>query len=116
MRHAFPAPPPPPEAMSGKAALASRLLGAMANASRLMVMCSLLDGSRSVTELVNAVRTSQSALSQHLAKLRALGLVTTVREGKSIRYSLASAEVRAVLQTLYRLYCEPEPKRKKRAA
>lgn len=115
MKHAFPAPPPPPEAMSGKAALASRLLGAMANASRLMVMCSLLDGSRSVTELVNAVGTGQSALSQHLAKLRALDLVTTVRDGKSIRYSLASAEVRAVLATLNRLYCAPAPRRKKRA-
>jgi DNA-binding transcriptional ArsR family regulator len=79
-------------------------------------MCSLLDGSRSVTELVNAVRTSQSALSQHLAKLRALGLVTTVRDGKSIRYSLASAEVQAVLETLYRLYCKPAPKSKKRSA
>jgi DNA-binding transcriptional ArsR family regulator len=71
VKHLPSAAAPPPEAMSGKAAIAARLLGAMANASRLMVMCNLLDGSRSVTELVGSVRTSQSALSQHLAKLRA---------------------------------------------
>lgn len=81
------------------------LLTAMANAKRLMVLCNLLDRELSVGELETRVSLSQSALSQHLAKLRALKLVSARREGVSIYYSLASSEVRQVLSTLYGLYC-----------
>ncbi|MCP3463283.1 MULTISPECIES: helix-turn-helix transcriptional regulator [unclassified Bradyrhizobium] len=92
-------------ALEEKAEEASRLLTAMANAKRLMVLCNLLDGERSVGDLADLVGLSSAALSQHLGKMRALDLVTTRRDGQTIYYRLASPEVREVLQTLYRLYC-----------
>ena len=80
-------------------------LAAMANPKRLLVMCTLLAGEKSVGELAEIVQLTPAALSQHLGKMRALRLVTTRRDGQTIYYSLASAEVRAVLETLYRVYC-----------
>jgi DNA-binding transcriptional ArsR family regulator len=77
----------------------------MANAKRLMVLCNLLLGEQSVGQLAQLVDLSQAALSQHLAKMRALNLVATRRDGQTIYYRLASQEVREVLETLYRLYC-----------
>ena len=95
------------EALQAKAEEASRLLGAMANAKRLLVLCNLLEGEKSVGELTEIVGLSQGALSQHLAKMRALDLVTTRRDAQTIYYRLSSEEVRAVLETLYRLFCAP---------
>ncbi|MEM7462158.1 MAG: metalloregulator ArsR/SmtB family transcription factor [Pseudomonadota bacterium] len=83
---------------------ASKLLSAMSNSHRLMVLCKLLDGEMSVTTLADSVGLSQSALSQHLAKLRERNLVATRREAQTIYYSLASKDVSAVLLTLYKLY------------
>lgn len=90
-----------------KAEAVSELLGSMANAKRLMVMCQLLEGELPVGELAQRIGLSQSALSQHLAKLRQRGLVATRRESQTVFYRLASLEVRALLQTLYALYCAP---------
>jgi DNA-binding transcriptional ArsR family regulator len=90
-----------------KAEEVSRLLTAMANAKRLLVLCNLLEGERSVGELADIVGLSSAALSQHLAKMRAMDLVTTRRDGQTIYYQLASREIRQVLETLYRLYCAP---------
>lgn len=86
---------------------AAQLLSAMANPKRLLILCNLLDRERSVTELSSIVELEQSPLSQHLARLRALGLVRTRRDGQSIYYRLASQEVSDVLETLYRIYCGP---------
>jgi DNA-binding transcriptional ArsR family regulator len=94
--------------LEGKAGEASQLLTAMANAKRLMVLCNLLDGERSVGELAETVGLSSAALSQHLGKMRALRLVRTKRDGQTIYYQLASREARDVLKTLYRLYCGPK--------
>ncbi|WP_315724718.1 MULTISPECIES: metalloregulator ArsR/SmtB family transcription factor [unclassified Bradyrhizobium] len=88
-----------------KAEEAARLLTAMANPKRLMVLCNLIEGERAVGELAEQVGLRQAALSQHLAMMRALDLVATRREGQTIYYRLASHEVREILQTLYRLYC-----------
>ncbi|MGY3450201.1 ArsR/SmtB family transcription factor [Bradyrhizobium sp. USDA 4353] len=93
------------EGLEDKAEEAARLLSAMANPKRLMVLCNLIDGERAVGELAEQVGLRQSALSQHLAMMRALDLVATRRDGQTIYYRLASGEVREVLQTLYRLYC-----------
>lgn len=82
-------------------------LAAMANPKRLLVMCTLLAGEKSVGDLAEIVQLTPAALSQHLAKMRALRLVSTRRDGQTIYYSLASAEVQAVLETLYRVYCAP---------
>jgi DNA-binding transcriptional ArsR family regulator len=94
--------------LEAKAEQASDLLTAMANAKRLLVLCNLLDGEKSVGQLAEIVGLSSAALSQHLGKLRALKLVATRRDGQTINYRLASPEAREVLQTLYRLYCEPD--------
>jgi DNA-binding transcriptional ArsR family regulator len=94
-----------PSQLAEKSDQAASLLAAMANPSRLMVLCHLIDGELTVGALADRVGLNQSPLSQHLARLRALGLVKTRREGQSIHYRLASANVEAVLRTLYRLYC-----------
>ena len=81
------------------------LLGAMANTSRLMILCQLAGGERSVSDLQPAIGLSQSALSQHLAVLRRRHLVRTRREGQSIYYSLASGEAASVMETLHEQFC-----------
>jgi DNA-binding transcriptional ArsR family regulator len=101
-------------ALAPKAAQAAGLLGSMAHPKRLLVLCNLLQGELSVGELAARVDLSQSALSQHLGKMRALTLVKTRREGQTIYYSLASAEVAAVLSTLYEIYCAPAKPKKDR--
>lgn len=100
-----------------KADEAALMLSSMANAKRLLVLCYLVDGERSVGDLAAIVGLSPAALSQHLAKMRALDLVATRREAQTIYYSLASAEVREVLQTLYRIYCAPAcaPQKKRKS-
>ena len=77
----------------------------MANKRRLLILCQLADGEKSVGELEALVNLSQSALSQHLAILRRHGLVQTRRRAQSIYYSLASAEAAGIMATLYELYC-----------
>jgi len=84
---------------------ASDLLGAMANTSRLMILCRLADGERSVSDLQPLIGLSQSALSQHLAVLRRKHLVRTRREGQSIYYSLSSGEAASIMHTLHDQFC-----------
>tara|TARA_R110000787_G_scaffold63679_11_gene144076 strand:- start:170008 stop:170298 length:291 start_codon:yes stop_codon:yes gene_type:complete len=79
----------------------------LANSHRLMILCELHKGDRSVGKLQQVVGIGQSALSQHLAKLRHDGLVKARREAQTIYYSLADPKVREVMALLYRLYCEP---------
>jgi ArsR family transcriptional regulator, virulence genes transcriptional regulator len=86
---------------------AAELLKAMSNPCRLMVLCSLAEGERSVGELERVVGLSQSALSQHLARLRHEKIVVARRSGQTVFYSLSGREATAVLETLYRVYCEP---------
>jgi DNA-binding transcriptional ArsR family regulator len=83
--------------------LPSRIRGS----SRLMILCKLTEGELSVGELVEAIGLSQSALSQHLAKLRADRLVTTRRDAQTIYYRLTSAEASRVLEVLADIYCPP---------
>ncbi|MGN6489592.1 MAG: ArsR/SmtB family transcription factor [Devosia sp.] len=87
---------------------AAQLLTAMANPKRLLILCNLVEQERSVGELAKIVSLEQSPLSQHLSKLRALGLVKTRREGQTIFYRLASEPVMRVLTTLYDIYCRPD--------
>jgi DNA-binding transcriptional ArsR family regulator len=85
---------------------AAELLKALANESRVRILCELLDGERCVNELEGVVGLSQSALSQHLARLRRDRVVKTRRVGKTICYSLNGAETSIVLETLYRLFSD----------
>ncbi len=98
-----------PTQMQENAEKACTLLKSMANETRLMILCQLAGGESSVGDLLEVIPLSQSALSQHLAILRRERLVATRREAQSIVYSLASDEVRAVIGTLYVLYCEKKP-------
>jgi DNA-binding transcriptional ArsR family regulator len=93
--------------MKSQAGAAEALLKAVANRYRLMVLCELNNGERSVGALQQAVGLSQSALSQHLARLRADGLVATRRDAQTIFYSLASSRVGRLIGLLYELYCSP---------
>lgn len=93
--------------MQRNARKASALLKAMANERRLLILCHLAAGEKSVSELESLVGLSQSALSQHLARLRRDKLVMTRRAAQTIYYSLVGREVGAIMETLYSLYCEP---------
>ncbi|MFB3102370.1 MAG: ArsR/SmtB family transcription factor [Alphaproteobacteria bacterium] len=92
-------------ALKDKSGQASRLLKSLANDRRFLILCHLSENERSVGELERLVDLSQSALSQHLARLRRDNLVQTRRVAQTIFYSIASSEADAVLQTLYKLYC-----------
>ena len=96
------------QALKEKSGQASRLLKSLANDRRLLILCHLSENEKSVGELERLVDLSQSALSQHLARLRRDNLVQTRREAQTIFYSIASAEANAVLQTLYKLYCSDD--------
>ena len=88
---------------------AARLLRALANERRLMILCRLADGELSVGELQPLVGLSQSALSQHLAVLREQDIVATRREGQTIRYRIADPAAIRVVRTLSEIFC-PSPK------
>jgi DNA-binding transcriptional ArsR family regulator len=98
-----------PESMRAHAADAARLLRALANEKRLMLLCLLVEGERSVGDLNARVDLSQSALSQHLAILREDGLVTTRREAQTIYYTLAEGPAQHVIGTLHGIYCGDIP-------
>ncbi|KAB2866465.1 MAG: winged helix-turn-helix transcriptional regulator [Bauldia sp.] len=95
--------------MTPAAEAASEFLKAIANRNRLLLLCQLIDGEHSVGELADLLELRDSTVSQHLALLRRDGLVTTRRDGQTIYYAIGSAAARSVLETLYRVYCEPEP-------
>ncbi len=94
------------EIMQHSAPRASALLKAMGNPHRLMVLCQLAKGEKCVGELEQVVGLSQSALSQHLARLRRDNLVKTRRVAQTIYYSLAGEEARTIITTLFDLYCD----------
>ena len=96
------------EKMSQAADGAVGLLQSLGNKSRLMIMCQLIDGEKSVGELAELLQARESTVSQHLALLRKDRLVTTRRQGQTIFYALASDPARRVLETLYEIYC-PQP-------
>jgi DNA-binding transcriptional ArsR family regulator len=97
------------EAMLIAAEQASELLKSLANRHRLLIVSQLIDGERSVGGLAEFLGIRDSTVSQHLALLRKDGIVAARRDGQTIWYSMASTPARAVLDTLYRVYCGPEP-------
>lgn len=92
--------------LAQNAARAEALLKQLAHAGRLTILCALVEGERPVAALIAASRMSQSAVSQHLARLRLAGLVETRRDGQSILYRLANGETRAVLKALHKIFCK----------
>jgi len=97
-----------PQAIEEHAESATRQLKALANVNRLMILCILCEGELSVTELNELVDISQSALSQHLAKLRDDKIVTTRRESQTIYYSITDGVIKGIIQVLHDYYCPVE--------
>ena len=97
-----------PDAMDRAADQASALLRSLGNGTRLMILCHLVQGERSVGALQALLGIEQSPLSQHLARLRKDGLVATRREAQTIHYRIASDEATRLIETLYGLYCETD--------
>ena len=83
---------------------AARLLKLLASEQRLLILCKLIDHEASVGELSDHIKITQSATSQHLAKMRAEGLVTTRRDAQTIYYSLKDPAAIRVIQTLCEIY------------
>ncbi len=99
------------ERMVGNARRASDFLKALAHESRLMILCILAEGEKSVSELEEILSLRQPTVSQQLARLRADGLVSTRRDGKAIYYNLASDEARVVIGAIYDVFCRKQRKR-----
>jgi DNA-binding transcriptional ArsR family regulator len=93
-------------AMREHAADAARLMKALGHESRLLVLCTLTEGEMSVGQLNARVPLSQSALSQHLARLRRDGLVQTRREAQTIYYALADGPSSRIIGVLHDIYCD----------
>jgi len=94
------------EKMAKNSKKAEAMLKVLANSKRLMILCYLLKTEKTVGDLSTLVGLSQSALSQHLAKMRALNLVETKKVGQEVFYRIESIEVEAILSTLYLIYCK----------
>lgn len=97
--------PPTAELMKRNSAKAAAMLKQLASGPRLMILCSLVNGEKTVGEIQEYIGLSQSALSQHLAKLRGAGLVRSEKRGQMVYYRLDSMEAQAILSTLYLIYC-----------
>ncbi len=96
-----------PQHMQDAADEASGLLKALANRHRLLILCQLIEGERPVGVLADFLGVRDSTVSQHLALMRRDGIVAARREGQTIWYSIRSAPARALVETLYRVYCKP---------
>ncbi|MDA0188380.1 ArsR/SmtB family transcription factor [Roseicyclus sp.] len=84
---------------------ASDFLKAISHEGRLMILCSLANGEKSVTEIETMLASRQAAVSQQLSRLRLEGLVTARREGKQIYYSLTDDRARMIIERVYELFC-----------
>lgn len=93
------------EMMKTNASKAAKLMKALGNESRLLILCYLDGKELSVTQLNNCLDLSQSALSQHLAVLRKDGLVKTRRESQTIFYSLEGDTAKRIIHTLHEMFC-----------
>jgi len=93
-------------AMAANARVASEFLKALAHEGRLQILCHLVSGERTVSELETLLGARQAAVSQQLARLRHEGLVAGRRDGKTIYYSIGDPKVRMVIETMHALFCD----------
>ena len=94
--------------MTQNAQRASNFLKAISHEGRLMILCHLVTGEKSVTELEELLSARQAAVSQQLSRLRLEGLVTPRREGKVIYYSLTDDRPKQIMEVVYDLFCAPK--------
>jgi ArsR family transcriptional regulator, virulence genes transcriptional regulator len=93
------------DAMAAQAETAANLLKAIANPQRLRILCMLIEGECTVSQINEQVSLSQSALSQHLAVLRQKSLVATRKQSQAVFYSVPDGAIRLIIQTLHDIYC-----------
>lgn len=96
-----------PADMMTRAEEAASFLKALAHEGRLMILCHLSTGEKSVTELENLLSSRQAAVSQQLARLRLEGLVSCRRDGKAIYYSLSDPKAARMIGLVYEMFCDP---------
>ena len=96
-----------PKIMIAASSQASELLKSLGNPVRLMIVCQILNGEKSVGELAAFLKVSQSTVSQHLALMRKDCIVSPRREAQTIYYSISSPPAKAIISALYELYCAP---------
>lgn len=96
------------DVMAANALKASGFLKAISHEGRLMILCHLASGEKSVTQLEELLSARQAAVSQQLSRLRLEGLVTPRRDGKTIYYSLADDRPRKIMEVVYDLFCRDE--------
>ena len=94
--------------MTESAARASALMKTLGHKDRLMILCHLADGEKSVGQIADLLEIPQSPLSQHLSRMRNEELVDTRREAQTIYYSLKSGEASSIIEVLYKLFCAPQ--------
>ena len=94
--------------MAKSASRASGLMKTLGHKDRLMILCHLAEGEKSVGQIADLLEISQSPLSQHLSRMRKEGLVETRRQAQTIYYSLKSGEASRIVEVLYELFCAPE--------
>lgn len=94
------------DAIVDKATIASNFLKAVSHEGRLLILCHLVSGEKSVTELEDLLSARQAAVSQQLSRLRLEGLVVPRRDGKAIYYRLADDRPARVLELVYELFCD----------
>lgn len=98
----------PIEQLEANAATASTLLKALSNESRLLILCNLVSGEKCVGELNQRIPLSQSALSQHLARLRKDNMVSIRKEAQTVYYRISCPEAEQIIEVLYHAYCGVE--------
>ena len=104
-RPAIPCDSVPPEELLRQAENASNFLKALSHEGRLMILCHLTSGEKSVTELETLLGSRQAAVSQQLARLRLEGLVSCRRDGKTIYYALSDARATRMMTLIHEMFC-----------
>ncbi|MBV9558523.1 MAG: winged helix-turn-helix transcriptional regulator [Pseudolabrys sp.] len=99
------------DSMVENAKRATAFLKALSHESRLMILCILAEGEKSVSQLEKLLDLRQPTVSQQLARLRADGLVSTRRDGKTVYYNLASEDARVIIGAIYNVFCKKARKR-----
>jgi DNA-binding transcriptional ArsR family regulator len=97
-----------PEKLKIKSQEAALLLKTLANSNRLMILCHLLEKAMTVSALITELGLSQSAISQHLQRLKAEKIVSTELDGKHVWYRINSTEVTALMSVIHLIYCRDE--------
>jgi len=100
--------------LMAQARKASEMLKALSHETRLLILCLLSEGEKSVSEIEEIVSLPQATVSQQLARLRFDRIVTTRREGRLIYYRIADSDVSSVIESLYDLFCEPTRRKRRK--